>query len=372
LERILQPRTGLLKKVFLCFFLACLCAGQAQIFNDSIQRTKRRIIAGVPVLFYTPETRFGFGLSGFCIFNWKKDSLLARRSSVTLGFAYTQNRQVLFYLPYNLLIGNRNYQLYGEVAYNRYNYNFYGVGNKIPQDYVERYGVEFPRLRITMLKRVSRFFYAGPRYAYDRFTLFDLREGGYLAGGSVNGSGGGSISGMGAVLLYDSRDYIFYPSKGILTELVVFGAGKKVGSSFNYARVAFDFSTYRAFSKSDIVAVNLYSIYSPGDLPFFQMGMLGGIKKMRGFYEGRYRDNNAVVLQCEYRRHLFWIIGATVFGSAGQVARRYHLFHHANWKYTYGAGLRLMIDKHQRVNLRADFAVGHGKVLPYFTVAEAF
>ncbi len=365
-------RAGILNRLILFFFLICCSAGQAQFFNDSIQRAKRRIIAGVPVLFYTPETRFGYGLSGFCIFNWKKDSVLARRSSVSLGFAYTQNKQILFYLPYNLFIKNRTYQVYGELAYNRYNYNFYGVGNDIPPDYVERYGVEFPRLRLTTLRRITRFFYAGPRYAFDKFTLFDVQEGGYLDDGSVKGAEGGNVSGLGAVFLYDSRDYIFYPSKGIWSELVLFGASEKLASSFNYTRIAFDLSTYYSLSKKDIMAFNFYTMYSPNELPFFQMAMLGGTKKMRGFYEGRYRDNNAVVLQAEYRRHLFWILGATAFGSIGQVAAKYDQFQFDNWRYTYGAGLRLMIDKHQKVNLRADFAIGNGKLLTYFTVNEAF
>jgi len=34
--------------------------------------------------------------------------------------------------------------------------------------------------------------------------------------------------------------------------------------------------------------------------------------------------------------------------------------------------LRLQIDKTQKINLRFDVAVGNGKVLPYFTIGEAF
>ena len=102
------------------------------------------------------------------------------------------------------------------------------------------------------------------------------------------------------------------------------------------------------------------------------MANLGGQKKMRGFYEGRYRDNNCLVLQAEYRRHLFWLLGFTVFADAGQVMHRYEDLSSTHWQYTYGAGLRLMIDQSQKLNLRIDVAVGNKKILPYFTVAEAF
>ncbi len=360
---------------FVCLLVGFLCLGkQLRAVTEPVDSSnaKRRILlTGIPILFYTPETRFGFGAAGVCIFNFKSDSLLAPRSSVNLGFTYTQNKQILFYLPYTLFIRNRSYQLYGELAYNRYTYNFYGVGNEQPKNFVEKYGVEFPRLRITALKKVSRHFYAGLRYAYDQFSLFGLDSTGQLYKKDIPGSTGGTVSGFGVVGLYDSRDYIFYPSKGFWGELVIYRDDHLTGSSFNYTRIAFDLSRYFHY-RDNILALNLYTLYSDSDLPFFQMGVLGGQKKMRGFYEGRYRDNNVLVFQAEYRRHLFWQLGFTLFGDIGQVASRYDRFNANDWRYTYGAGLRLMIDKAQRINLRVDIGIGNNKVLPYFTIGEAF
>lgn len=344
--------------------------GQSEVPKDTLIK-KRYTFFAVPVIFYTPETRFGFGASGFCFFNFKKDSLNAPKSNVSLGFAYTQNKQALFSLPYNLFIKNRSYQLYGELAYNKFFYNFYGVGNEQPTGFVERYGVEFPRLRITALKKVAPHFYAGFRYAFDKFSLFKLDTTGQLIKGSIPGSKGGMVSGLGLVFLYDSRDFVHYPSKGIWSELVLYHDDPATGSSFNYTRIAFDFSKYFSYKKN-ILALNAYSIYSDSDVPFFQMGVLGGQKKMRGFYEGRYRDNNALVFQAEYRRHLFWMLGITAFVDMGQVAHRYSDFNTKDWSYTYGAGLRLMTDKKQKINLRIDFAIGNKKLLPYFTIGEAF
>lgn len=339
--------------------------------SDTLIPKKRYVISALPVVFYTPETRFGFGATGIYLFNFKTDSIFTPKSSINLGFAYTQNKQVLFYLPYNLFIKNRMYQLYGELGYNKFFYNFYGTGNNQSSDFVERYGVEFPRLRITAVKKVAKNVYAGLRYAYDKFSLFQLDTGGQLIKGTVPGSGGGIVSGFGLVTVYDSRDNVFYPEKGWWGELVVYRDHPFTGSSFNYTRIALDVCKYLHYKKN-VLALNVYSIFSDADLPFFQMGNLGGQKKMRGFYEGRYRDNNLLVLQAEYRRHLFWLLGITVFADAGQVAQRYNAFHHTHWRYTYGAGLRLMLDKAQKINLRVDFGVGNNRILPYFTVGEAF
>ncbi len=339
--------------------------------GDTISVKKRYTVLPAPIVFYTPETRFGFGATVISTFNFKSDSLSAARSTISLGFAYTQNKQVLSSLPFNIFLKNREWQLYGEITYNKFFYNFYGVGNEQSTNFVERYGVEFPRLRLTGLKKMLPHLYLGLRYAYDNFSLFQLDATAQLIKGTVPGSEGGVISGLGVVAVYDNRDNVYYPSKGMWGELVVYHDDPKTGSSFEYTRIALDFSKYFHY-KENILAFNVYSLYSNTDVPFFQMGLLGGQKKMRGFYEGRYRDNNALVFQAEYRRHLFWLLGVTLFGDVGQVAHRYNTFNSIDWRYTYGAGIRLMLDQSQKTNLRIDFAIGDGKMLPYFTIFEAF
>lgn len=361
-------------KQILVVFIVCMgisTVGYGQFYPDSTAKKKRRFITAFPVAFYTPETRLGLGASGIMLFNFKNDSLNAPRSTISVGFAYTQNKQVLFNLPYNLFVKNRAYHFYGEIAYNKFFYNFYGVGNDEPMDYVEKYGVQFPRLRITALKRLIPHFYAGLRYVYDNYTTFDLDSTGQLADGSIPGSQGFIVSGFGLVTMLDTRDNIFYPSKGTWAELVIFNDNQKLGSTYQYVRIAFDLTKIVSFQKN-IFAFNLYSIYSTHDVPFLQMGSIGGAKKMRGFYDGRYRDNNLIMFQAEYRRHLIWMLGFTLFADVGQVAHRYDQFNSDYWRYTYGAGLRLQVDKNQKINLRFDIAVGNGKVLPYFTVGEAF
>lgn len=367
--RLLRPLTSIL------LFLLCVTACPvifSQVLPDSAEKKQRPLIAGFPIVFYTPETRWGFGATGTCIFNWRNDSLRARPSSVSIGLAFTQNRQAFFTAPFHFFIDSARYQVYGELAYNRYLYNFYGRGNEMPADYVERYGLEFPRARITALKRFGKSLYAGGRYAYDRFSLFDLMPYGLLANGLVPGAAGGAVSGPGAVVMFDSRDNIFYPLKGEWAELVFFRNMPVLGGTGDFTRIAFDAAKYITWKTRNTFAVNLYSIFSPGELPFYQMGMLGGIKKMRGFYEGRFRDNNVVLFQLEYRRWLGSVFGVAAFASAGQVARAYDRFHHSYWRYTYGAGIRVRVDPVRKLNLRIDAAVGNGKILPYFTVGEAF
>jgi len=103
------------------------------------------------------------------------------------------------------------------------------------------------------------------------------------------------------------------------------------------------------------------------------MGLLGGAEIMRGYYLGRYRDKNMLVLQAEYRwAPIFWRFGLAAFAALGDVAETLDRFNLGRFKTTYGLGLRFVIDPKQRLHLRLDFGFGKETSGVYFTAGEAF
>lgn len=363
----------------LCFLLAISFEGKSKDFNlsDSIvkkdsTKTKRYKILGLPLFFYVPETKFGGGGAGIITWRFKKDSINVRPSSVQFGLAFTQLKQTLVYLPFNLWLKNEAYNVFGEIGYYKYNFFFWGVGNKQPFNAQELYDVTFPRIKLNALKRVAPNTYAGIKYNYDDFRVTRVDSGGILDNGNVIGSRGGNVSSLGAVLKYDSRDNLFYPTKGYFAELSFQVDNKAISSSFNNNRLIFDGSTYFTTKFKHTLALNLYSVIGNGDIPFNQMALLGGTKKMRGFYEGRYRDNNLLMVQTEYRAPLFWRIGAVAFISAGDVSDKVSNFNLSDFKLAYGGGLRFLLDKKQKINIRLDIGWADPKPNFYLTVTEAF
>lgn len=339
--------------------------------NDSIIVKKNKpFYFGFPIVYYTPETKFAFGASGFTSFNFKKDTIGASQSRVSFIGIYTQNKQMLFYAPFNLLFKNREYQTYGELGYYNFNYLFYGIGNSSSFN-TELYYLKYPRLRIAFLKKIRPNFFVGVKYLYDNVSLFNLDTSGLLIKHNIIGSRGGVLSAGGLTTIYDSRDNINFPNKGIYLDISIVSGDKIIGSNFNYTKATVDFSKFINLKKN-IFAFNFYSVYTLGSVPFYQMGVLGGVNRMRGFYEGRYRDNQLILLQAEYRRIVYKHFGVALFGNAGQVANQWQMFNLVNTHYTYGAGLRFVLDKKQKINLRVDVAIGKNKILPYFTIGEAF
>ncbi len=94
---------------------------------------------------------------------------------------------------------------------------------------------------------------------------------------------------------------------------------------------------------------------------------------MRGFYEGRFRDRQAISLQAEYRQQLLSRLGFVLFGSAGRVGNEISDLGVAGLKYGGGAGLRLMLNRKERLNIRIDYARGSNQSSGlYFAIGEAF
>lgn len=78
---------------------------------------------------------------------------------------------------------------------------------------------------------------------------------------------------------------------------------------------------------------------------------------MRGYYEGRFRDNNIVEAQIEIRQHLWRRNGMVVWVGAGNVFESIRKFDFAETLPNFGIGYRWEFK--DRVNVRID--VGTGK-----------
>jgi outer membrane protein assembly factor BamA len=350
---------------FLTFLL--LSSGIFAQKNEIAKNPNRFKIVALPVVFYTPDTKWSGGTGGLSTFNFPKDSLGARRSSVTVGVVYTQLRQVLLYFPFQLFPNNQRYWISGEVGYYRYVFNFFGTGNAVAPEYIEKYDARFPRIRLNASRKIGRGLYAGLRYAYDDFTFTRTESGGWLERGLVSGSDGGRISGVGVGMNYDTRDVLFFPKNGWLADVSGYAEGAATGSQFEYQRLSGDVACYRPLGRRGVLALNAAAVLSWGDVPFHQMPVIGGTKRMRGYFEGKYRDKHLLLLQGEVRQPLFWRIGAV-----GMVAPSLEALSLRHTRYNFGTGLRFVLDKTQKINIRADYGWGYRSSGFYLTFGEAF
>lgn len=351
---------------------------------------KSRNFAILPLIFYTPETSWAFGAGGTYSFRFKDEPETSRPSQFVTGISYTLEKQFLSYLSFQLFKNDEQYKIYGEVGYYRYFFYFYGIGND--EDYFyndttlayqEAYNVNFPRVKLNALREVAPNLYLGVQSWFDKQDIFrtDTTAFGRLQHENITGSKGGIIAQLGVVANYDNRNNVFYPTEGSLIEVLATFNNKALGSTFNFQRYSIDATKYFTFQDKHTVAVNLVGDFVFGNPPFFQMAELGGTKRMRGYYQGRYRDKNALILQAEYRVPILQNIITSgffkdrfkivVFGSYGGVAPKISDFDLQNFKYTYGAGLRFRLTD-AGINLRLDYGRTPIGGNFYVTFNEAF
>lgn len=343
---------------------------------------KRLALIPVPLVYYTPETRLAYGVAATATVHFRRDDRFAaaRPSQFTLALAYTQNHQLLLYLPFQVFYDHNRYYAYGEAGYYRYNYYFYGVGQReVPR---ELYGVNFPRVRLNAFRRVGAGtsagkLYAGLRFQYEDYRVSSVEAGGRLASGTVPGGLGSRLTGGGLGLFYDSRDNVFFPKKGVVADLSAFVRNRAAsaglaGETTYFDRYVADVSGYRALGAHAVLAANAYGSFIVGTAPFNALSLLGGSRRLRGYYEGRYRDQNAALVQAEVRVDVFKRLGAVVFGGVGALGGEQEVLRLGEPKGAYGAGLRFTANRRDHLNVRLDYGLGQQSSGFYLTVGEAF
>ena len=127
------------------------------------------------------------------------------------------------------------------------------------------------------------------------------------------------------------------------------------------------------FSEYDAVALQFLANVNTGDVPFKNMAELGGSKMMRGYYTGFYRYLNLYAFQAEYRGHIWWRLGFTVWAGAALTPEKWYTFFDHRVKPNVGVGLRIMMNKNDLLNIRLD--QGFGKKSQrgfYLDISEAY
>ena len=363
---------NLLWGTLFCFHFFTSLWGQQmdKTARDSVKNFK---LTAMPVLFYLPETGLGYGGLGIGTFRFKGEPVESYPSSVQLAISYTSKNQLLVWAPYELYWDNEKWRLFGELGFYKYFYNFYGVGINAQEENFETYEVDFPRLRISALREIVPNFLIGAGYELDIYYNLNFDEGGVLDNSDVKGKdGGGTISNLGLLAVYDTRDHIFQPTQGFFIQAGFFSAMNLLGSSFSFSKFSLDTRYYKRIKGQHILASNFFVAHTGGGTPFFALNYLGTNSRSRGFNDRRYLDNSELSLAFEYRFPISGRFGAAAFGSTGTLASDLSDLFSSRYRNAFGAGIRYTINKKDGIRIRVDYGVSQEGGNLYFTVREAF
>ena len=323
----------------------------------------------LPVVFYTPETHVAYGVLGVCLF--KTDSI-ARTSNIDFAVIHTQNAQTLIEPTYTIFTKREKYLIRGMLLYTKFPELYYGIGNQSTSAQEELISYKSLRAYNRFLRQVKRGWFVGLQQQY--FKTFDVKRSSdrQLPAQTLIGGLGSVVNGLGIASVVDTRDNIYSPVRGWYADASFMEYGKLLGSEFGFTNYLFDIRHYRSLSPKTVLAGQFYLNMNIGEVPFKQAATLGGSMLLRGYYNGRYRDNNALIMQTELRHRFFGRVGGVIFAGVGDVAHRPGDFDMKDLKPTGGMGLRYLISQKEHLNIRIDAAVGNNTHGFYVNISEAF
>jgi outer membrane protein assembly factor BamA len=347
------------------------------LVQKELLSTKRTQINGYPYLYYTPETELAFGVGGITTFYTSREDAILRPSKVALSGYYATTGQYKFSLNPQLYFGNNKTIISANLDYGHYVDKFWGIGPDTPdiEDAAafesKGFGAEITVLVPPPLKLFNR---TSSGVIFDLYNsdIVDKRDNPELASGDVRGSEGGVSTGLGLSWNWDTRDKVFYPTHGGYHQVKGIYYGQWLGGSFDFNRYEVDLRQYQALSPTKILAFQVYAQTVGGTPPFYELPALGGQRIMRGYYQGRYRDESLLAGQVEYRTHVYKRLGAVGFAGVGDVGSRLRDVKVRDLKTSLGVGARFLFNKAENVNLRADVGFGRGTSGVYFGLEEAF
>jgi hypothetical protein len=328
--------------------------------------------AFIPAIFYTPETRFAAGASVLLFFRGKDGGREARPSTVAPTLIFTQNSQIIAVIGYELNLKRDRYRVTGGLGYLKFPDLFFGIGPDTPDDNEEEYTPRTAFFSTAVQRVIRNRFSLGLQYEFGHSEISDKEEGGLLDSGTIPGSDGGTVSGLGPIVSWDTRDNLFYAMRGSFHTVSATFFDQALGSDFTFQRYRIDLRTFFSLVEKNVLAFQAVFSFIEGNPPFQAMSQIGGSALMRGYYEGRYRDNHAVILQAEWRRRVWWRFGVAAFVGVGDVAPRIRDFEIRDFKPAVGAGVRFLIDRGEGISVRLDFGFVGGTPGPYITINEAF
>ena len=191
-----------------------------------------------------------------------------------------------------------------------------------------------------------------------------------------------SANGLSVHLMHDSRDNPIEPFKGNYFNMAFRSNAVAFGSTQASTMLYYEYRTYFGLNKSiprNVLAFWFWGVsVLSGKMPYLELPAITWDtynRSGRGYIQGRFRGDNMVYGETEYRFRLTKnnLFGGVVFlncTTASNPETHQSVFN--SLAPGYGFGLRILMNKNDRTNICVDYGKGDGFAGIYFNIREAF
>lgn len=340
-------------------------------FNDSNKNKKHKrfdfSVIGGP--HYASDTKFGLGLVAAGLYRTDPNDSILPPSNVSL---YGDVSSVGFYMlgvRGNHIAPKGRYRIDYHLYFYSFPADFWGIGYEMGDNDANKSNMKRwqAQAEVSFLFRVADNFYIGPMASYDYVIGKHIERPELLQGMDQHTWNVGA----GVSLVYDNRDNLTNPHRGIYLNINQMFRPRFMGNDYAFSTTAFRFDAYQRLGKGTVLAEDIGANLNFGNPSWGMMAELGGTHSMRGYYEGRYRDKHSLEATVELRQHVWKRNGIVVWVGAGTIFPKFSALRSKQILPNAGVGYRWEFKKN--VNVRLDYGFGKsGQSGFLFNINEAF
>jgi len=322
----------------------------AQEKKDDFQR-----FSAVPILGYTEETQYQFGAMAILFF--KPDFQGGNVSEMDLSFYGTSRNQFTGSISPKFFFANDRISTDIDIHYEDWVGSYFGGGNNPNMDKFRM----FDRTTFYIQALAEANFGVQqwlPNFKYGMFIElnhtnieFQAYHGKIEKPQNTNGW----RNGLGYHFSLDTRDNLNWARHGYLVQWGHYFYNKAFGD-YSYTQQELDIRGYSEFIWNTSMAVGFLWQRVNGNAPFDKLAGSDGLKRFRGVEKNYFSGNQAIFLQVEFRKKLFWRLAGDIFFEGGKTGDYFSDLMRNKWHRSVGFGGRFALNQKENLYARCEFS----------------
>lgn len=350
---------------------SALSAWWNSLINGNVDRTfeKKVDMSFAAAPYYSQESSVGIGGQVSALFRLNRNDSVMQPSDFTLTGGISANGTYSMGIQGNVHF-TRKKRLNYVMEFRNQQRNFWGIDFQ-HCDTSQSTAAQFRKVQLVAdyQQRFAGNWFWGAALRL-RYISAKVDNPEYLHGQSDHGF----YAGIGASIVYDSRDFILNPKKGMLFFLRHVYYPSAFGSYHtDVGCTTMQFNAYHKLWKGAIMAYDVFleTNVSDGETPWaLREEICYDDRRMRGYYSGSYIDDNQACVQAELRQNIYKRLGAVAWAGCGTLFKYIEDVSAKQILPNYGFGVRFEMKKD--TNIRMDFGFGKNAFGVVFNFAEAF
>jgi outer membrane protein assembly factor BamA len=354
------------KFIFFLLFAFAYVHGQ-----DSTASGKQKSgIAAIPMINYNRTQGIILGAIVSKYYKINKKDTLSPSSNTGIAGIYTEQKSYALFLYSQLFFDEDRWRIRGAAGSLNINFQFYledpvtSTGNFT--DYTTKAKLVVLQVQRNIYKRI----YFGPTASFINSTV-TFGFPGVSGQDSVSKS---ILNSIGYIITNDTRDHVQYPTAGMFLNFKNQFYRNWLGSNYEFVRYIVTYNQFFKLGKTSdrqVLVARATMNIATGNVPFEGQTVVGG-DDIRGYSEGKYRNDQVYTLQTECRWNFYRKWGLVAFAGVATAVDNLSDISTSGLLPGVGAGLRFRMLPSEKVNIGVDAGLGKGDYSITFRIGEAF